>query len=341
MCNTLISIVIPVHNGDKTLPRCLESVFNSSYRNFECIVVDDFSTDNSLKVARSFDAKMVSLDRNRGAAYARNRGADIAQGDILFFIDADVEICADTLGKVIQTFEEHPDISAVFGSYDDFPGSRSFISQYKNLFHHYIHQTSREQASTFWSGCGAVKRDVFHAVGGFDQNKYSASCIEDIELGSRMRCRGYCILLNKSLQVKHLKHFSFPHLLKSDLFDRAIPWTVLMLTNKEFTRDLNLKPEHRLSALIIIVMIGSLFMIAKSMWFVLLVPGLLALFLAVNYDFYRFFLNKRGCFFTLRVIPFHLLYYVYSMVGVCVGTCKYLYAKYILKSRHAASEKGL
>ncbi len=323
-----VSIIIPVYNGSKTLKLCLESVFNSYYRNFECIVVDDHSIDNTVMIAESFDTKIIKLPRQRGVANARNRGAEVARGNILLFVDADVTIYPDSLEKVVKDFEENPDVSAVFGSYDDQPGCANFFSQYKNLFHHYIHQTSREDASTFWAGCGAVKKETFHAVGGFDQKKYSMPCIEDIEMGCRMTNMGYRILLDKQLRVKHLKHFSFLKLIKSDIFDRAIPWTVMMLTNKQFANDLNLKAKHKFSAAILILVIFSIFMTTKLIWFIFPISALLAIILFLNYDFYTFFLKKKGLIFTLRVVPLHFLYYLYSTLGFIMGYCMYLYTKH-------------
>jgi glycosyltransferase involved in cell wall biosynthesis len=338
--NHMVSVIIPVYNGRETLYHCLNSIFKSSYPYFECIVVDDNSTDNTISIAETFDTKIIRLDVQKGSAYARNRGSEDAQGDILLFVDADVTIYPDSLYKVAKAFEEYPDISALFGSYDDKPGRSNFLSQYKNLFHHYIHQTSQEDASTFWSGCGAVKRTVFHEVGGFDQDKYSKPCIEDIEMGCRLSKLGHRILLYKNLQVKHLKHFSFFNLVKSDLFDRAIPWTTLMLNNKQLASDLNLKTEHRLSAGILILIIVSILFSVKSIWFLSVIPGLLLVFFVLNRDFYRFFLYKKSYVFTLQIIPFHFLYYLYSTLGFLMGFCKYLYDKHFYKLKNTVFIKG-
>jgi len=341
MSNYFISVIIPVYNGSKTLGYCLKSVFESNYPIFECIVVDDCSTDNTVELAESFDAKILQLNKQGGAAHARNEGAEAAKGDILLFVDADVTIYPDSLNKVAKAFEEHPDISALFGSYDDRPGRPNFFSQYKNLFHHYIHQTSEEDASTFWSGFGAIKREVFIEVNGFDQNKYSNPCIEDIEMGSRLKQIGHQILLYKQLQVKHHKHYSFSNLWRSDLFDRAIPWTVMMLSNKEFASDLNLKIEHKLSAGILFLIIFSILMTVKSIWFIAVITILLAIFFIMNHDFYGFFLNKKGRLFTLKVIPFHFLYYLYSTLGFFMGSCKYLYDNHLYKMRNITSKKKI
>ncbi len=322
MKDPFLSVIIPVYNGSQTLGRCLGGLFKSSYPNFECIVVDDHSTDNTISVAESFETKVIRLERKQGAAHARNRGAEASNGDILVFVDSDVEICPDSLEKVVEAFEINPDISALFGSYDDHPGSLNFFSQYKNLFHHYIHQTSREEASTFWSAFGAVKRDVFFEIGKFNEE---TRMMEDIEMGYKLRVKGYRIRLDKSIGVKHLKHFSFSHLLKSDLLDRAVPWTVLMWKHRQFTDDLNLKLRHRLSAVILVLLVVSILMTIQSPWFLLGVPALLFLYLLFNRDIYAFFLGKRGFLFTLKVIPLHFLYYLYSLLGFVIGTFRYIF----------------
>ena len=193
-------------------------------------------------------------------------------------------------------------------------------TQYKNLFHHYIHQTSLEDASTFWTACGAVKRDVFFEVGGFNEE---TRMMEDVELGYKLKAKNHKIHLDKGLFVKHLKLYSFSYLLKSDLFDRAVPWTVLILNNKQTTNDLNLKTTHKLSALAVVSLIASIILAPLSVWFAFFVPVLLTGFFLMNYKFYGFYLRKRGGLFALKVIPFHMLYYLYGMLGFVLGHCKY------------------
>lgn len=322
MKDPFISVIIPVYNGSQTLGRCLEGLFKSSYAQFECIVVDDHSTDNTVNVAESFDARVIRLKRKQGAAHARNSGAEGSKGDLLLFVDADVEVYPDSLEKVVEFFERNPDVSALFGSYDDHPGSLDFISQYKNLFHHYIHQTSREDASTFWSAFGAIRRDVFFEAGKYNEE---TRMMEDIELGYRLKAKGHRTRLDKSIGVKHLKHFSFSHLLKSDLLDRAVPWTFLMWEYRQFTDDLNLKFQHKLSAMIPILLVVSLLLTFLSVWFLVGVPLFLVLYFLLNRDVYAFFLRKRGFLFTLKVIPLHFLYYLYSLLGFVIGTFMYLF----------------
>ena len=112
----------------------------------------------------------------------------------MFFVDADVTVPSDAVGQVATLFQGEPDIAALFGSYDDNPGEATFLSQYRNLLHHYVHQHAREDAATFWGACGAIRRDVFLALGGFDET-YAKPSIEDIELGYRLKQAGYSITI--------------------------------------------------------------------------------------------------------------------------------------------------
>jgi len=320
MGNPLISVIIPVYNGSRTLRRCLDSVLQSAFPSYECIVVDDHSGDDSSRIAQSFGVRVIRLDGQQGAAYARNRGAEAAGGDILFFVDADVILPPDCMEKVVKAFEENPEASAVFGSYDDQPGSPNFLSQYRNLMHHYIHQTSESNASTFWTACGAIRKEIFFSIGKFNEQ---CRMMEDIELGYRLHASKYKIVLEKELVVKHLKHYSFFSLLRTDLFDRAIPWTVLLLRHKQVANDLNLKSRHKLSAVVVMALIICTAMAFRSTGFAFPIPVLLFIFLVMNRDLYGFFLNKRGITFTMKVIPLHALYYLYSVLGFVMGHGKY------------------
>lgn len=272
-----ISIIIPVYNAISTLERCLEGVKSSDYTSYELIVVDDGSTDGSSEIAKRYtDLVLESAIGQLGPAQARNQGAEMAKGEILFFVDADVVIQPDSLSRIKQTFNERPEYVATFGSYDEDPGSMDFLSQYKNLFHHFVHQQSSDVGDTFWSGCGAIRRDVFLEMGGFDVQRYPRPSIEDIELGYRLRTAGYKIFVNKELQVKHLKHWTFRGLLRTDIVDRAIPWTLLILRERNLPNDLNLKTSQRLSSLLVVILVlyMSFIAIVNQAW---LIPFLMAL----------------------------------------------------------------
>jgi glycosyltransferase involved in cell wall biosynthesis len=249
-----ISVIIPVHNGARFLRSCLEHLRRSTSGDYECIVVDDGSSDASAEVAKEFGATVLSTGERRGPAFARNLGAKSAQGDLLFFIDADVCVAENTLDRVHANFAEDPELAAVIGSYDDMPESQDFLSLYKNLMHCYVHQTSRRQACTFWSGCGAIRKSVFLEVSGFDES-YDRPAIEDIELGYRLNRANKKLLLDSRMLVKHLKRWSFFGLIKTDIVDRGIPWTELILRDRVFPNDLNLQLSQRVSVALVFLLI--------------------------------------------------------------------------------------
>jgi glycosyltransferase involved in cell wall biosynthesis len=246
-----LSIVIPVYNGAHYLRACLKHLNASLTAPIECLVVDDGSTDESAAVAREFCATVISSP-HQGAAAARNLGARAAKGDILLFLDADVCVHPDTVWRTLWNFEADPDLDALIGSYDDAPGPEDFISQYRNLMHCFVHQNGRVEASTFWTGCGAIRRSVLLDHSGFDPTHP----IEDIELGYRLAQAKRKVILDKGLLVKHLKRWTFWNLLKTDVLVRGIPWTELILRDRRMPNDLNVQVNERISVALVFLLFG-------------------------------------------------------------------------------------
>lgn len=322
-----LSVIIPVYNGAGFLRRSLAALAASTYRDYELLVADDGSTDNSAAVARAAGARVLPLAGPGGPARARNHAARAATGDVLFFVDADVCVHPDTLARVAAHLATHPEAVAVMGSYDDAPADPGFVSQYKNLFHHYIHQHSRQRAWTFWAGCGAVRRDVFLAAGGYDES-YTRPCIEDIELGARLAAAGHRIDLEPSIQATHLKRWTLANLVRTDVFDRAVPWLALMRQTGHMPPDLNITWAHRASvvlaslAALAVVVAGAAAALGhgEAAAVAALVPCICAVaLLALNLDLYRFFARKRGLLFALRAVPLHWFYYLYCAAGVLLA----------------------
>jgi glycosyltransferase involved in cell wall biosynthesis len=323
-----ITVIIPVRNGRMHLARCLEALSRSEYLTFEVLVVDDCSTDNTPEIAHRYGARCLRTPRTMGPGGARNLGAQQARGEILVFIDSDVVVTPDALSLFAEDFSRHPDIAAVFGSYDDTPAWPTFVSQYKNLMHHYVHQISSESPVTFWAGCGAIRKSVFDEVGGFDATEYTLPSIEDIALGLHLAQKGHRIFLDKRLQVKHLKRWTVPNLLRADIFYRAIPWSRLILKTRHLPRDLNLTYSSRISSLavgLLLLVCGLLVAACLGLlhipWWPILaaMAFLVILLLALNWNTYTFFRQKRGLWFAARVVVFHWLYYLYS--GVAFFCC--------------------
>jgi glycosyltransferase involved in cell wall biosynthesis len=318
-----VSAIIAVHNGERVLGRCLEALHKALPPPDEVIVVIDGCSDDSEKIARQQANGVVVLPPPaQGPAIARNRGARRAHGEILLFVDADVVVGPQTVARVLSHFAREPGLTAIFGSYDDGPEAPNFLSQFKNLYHHYVHQTASEDARTFWAGCGAIRRRTFLAVGGFDGH-YRKPSIEDIELGCRLKKSGHAIRLDKSLMVKHLKRWGFVSLLKSDIRERAGPWTQLLLRERCWFDDLNLKKRCRFSVAALYLTLAALPVCLWHPVVLTAVPALLLVVLIGNIEVYRFFFRRKGMAFVLAAIAWHWFYYVYCGAAFLWGAAVY------------------
>jgi glycosyltransferase involved in cell wall biosynthesis len=318
-----------VRNGGATLGRCLAALAANASDLFEVIVVDDGSTDGTRAIASAAGARVVDSSGTRGPAGARNTGVEHARGDIALFVDADVEVQPTTVARILERFDANPDLAALFGSYDDEPAAANFVSQYRNLLHHFIHQTAERDSGSFWAGCGAIRRDVFLGLGGFEERLYQRPATEDIELGLRLRAARFTVQLAPDIQVKHLKEWTGLSMVRADIVDRAVPWSKLLLEQGSLPNDLNLRWSHRVSAALIALLTVTLTFLALGHRWFYFVPALpvaataavllLAPIIPLNRDFYRFLVRTRGWFFAARAVPLHVLYYFYS--GVTFAAC--------------------
>lgn len=307
-----LSVIIPVLNGSSVLPRCLAALAGSTRRPDQIVVVDDGSDDGTPELARSLGAEVISTRGGPlGPASARNLGAGEAVGQVLVFIDADVAVHPDTLAQIEGHFAADPGLDALFGSYDDAPPERSVASLYKNLLHHHTHQRSRPESSTFWAGCGAVRAEVFRAFGGFEA-AYDRPSIEDIELGVRLRRGGRRVRSCPEVLCTHLKRWTVRSMIRTDLAQRAVPWTRLILREGKLPADLNLGWSSRVSALAAWSLPASL--ASAPFWWPALAASAAALGVvaALNRDFLGLLARRGGARLAVGGLGLHLLYLGYS-----------------------------
>lgn len=319
-----VSVIVPAFRSAATLGRCLDALRASSLDDvtWELIVVDDGSDDATAAIASSAADRVVRVAAGpRGPAHARNAGAAVAQGDILVFIDADVVVAPDALRRMTDHLVPGRPVSAVFGAYDDRPDDTGFVSQYRNLLHHWVHRTNAGDASTFWGACGAVRHSVFDAVGQFDEQRYTRPQIEDVELGYRMHDAGHRIVLDPAVQCTHLKRWTLRSMLRVDLMDRAIPWMHLLIARRETVTagPLNLKgTEKWLTAITGLTLLSTALalLMPDVRWLLASAVGL-AIVIAANAPLLRWLAQERGPWFALRTIPLRILFY--SECAVATG----------------------
>ena len=166
--NPLISVIIPVYNGARYLRAALESVFAQTYREFEVIVVDDGSADESGVIAQSFPDVRYIHQANQGVAAARNNGLEAARGEFFAFLDQDDLWTPDKLKLQVEYLLSHPDVGYTLTQQKFFlePGETLPAWFRKELF---------DSVHTGWVlGTLVVRRTVFEQVGNFATG-YSAA----------------------------------------------------------------------------------------------------------------------------------------------------------------------
>ncbi len=320
-----ITVVIPVRDGGDDFARCLDALSRSVGISYHLIVVDDGSTDGSAERAEARGARVIRSSISRGPGSARNLGVESARTPLVFFLDADIEVEPGTLARAYGRFARAPELDALFGSYDDEPAARGVVSRFRNLLHHYVHQHGEfvddaRPARTFWTGLGAIRRQVFLAHGGFDPRAYRRPAIEDIELGYRITNAGGRIVLARDVRGKHLKCWTLANMIRTDVFQRGVPWMLLRLRTRAADTDLNVNNREKICVSAVAVLLASL---AAAPW----QPALLAVaacaqavVAVLNRDLHRVLARRGGGLFALACIILHDIYYVCCGVSVVIAT---------------------
>jgi GT2 family glycosyltransferase len=316
MVDTLFTLIMPTTSWEGTFPICfnrlkllVEADHSAGFAS-EIIVVLDGPQQPIPVWLSPRHARIVATGQRSGPARARNLAAGEAGGDVLVFVDADVELHLDSLQKFRRAFREDPSLDAIFGSYDDTPAAPGLVSQFRNLLHHHTHQHHRGPASTFWAGCGAMRRDRFLELGGF-ATAYDHPSIEDVELGLRLWRQGGRIVLDPGIQGCHHKRWTLRSMLVTDIRRRAMPWSRLLLEQGDTPATLNLSRTGQLSgALAPLVPLGLALMVVPGGR----VPGAIlagtALLLLVwlNQSFHRLHGRRRGWADAIVGVGLHLLH---------------------------------
>ena len=184
----LVSVIIPTFNRAHSLPRAVESVLKQDFREFEVIIIDDASNDDTQKIVRNYEdsrIKYIRLDKNLGAAAARNTGISASKGQYIAFQDSDNVWSEGKLKKQIELFTQLPDRVGILYScilrigknkrefFPDFQDKVKFGNIHVELL-----------KRNFIDLCAAVvRRKCFHVSGMFDEN---LPCYQDWELWIRL-----------------------------------------------------------------------------------------------------------------------------------------------------------
>lgn len=224
-----VSVVIPAYNAESTLAECLHRIISSTYEGLEVVLIDDGSTDHTRAIAARFPVRIESTGGRVGPAAARNLGARVAEGDILFFIDTDVMLRPDTIDRLVGRFAQG-DVDAVCGVQSAEMRHRDLPSLYKNLWIRWTYLRSTGDVPLFYTTAAAIRRSSFRRAGGFDPG-YTTPSIEDTAFGQKLARLGIRVRVQADLEVEHVKRYTIGSLLRTDL-RRAIALVRLKLRHR-------------------------------------------------------------------------------------------------------------
>lgn len=320
-----LSVVVPSRNSVSTLRSVLAAIRATElpWDKYELIVVDDASMDASPSLAARYADTIIRLTgRPLGSAYARNRGAELARGEIVVFVNPDVLVEPDTLPRILAVFAENPRIDAVSASHDDAWTAPNFVSQYWNLLLRFGEQQHSGIVGDLASGCNAMRRSVLMSAGMYDEWRFGTGCLEGLELGQRLHKEAHGVLVSRNIQVMHLKQWSVRSVCRevwsrSRMLARSLGYQstrVAVPSEVVITLTRAMPPA---AAAVSIVALSGAFHPALS-WEA---KGTIALvgILVANLPVYRFYATTRGLVFALRAMPLHFVAQSLAAVAICVG----------------------
>jgi len=324
------SLIIPVWNAEKTIEDCLMSAITSKSAPDEIIAVDDVSSDDTLKILYKLSndyssIKVLKLEKNVGPAAARDYGAKIATGDILFFTDSDTTILLNTFENCLSTINKY-DADAVSGIYHPEPINKGNTQLYKALFFYYQFARHKKpfKYETFNGQIAAIKKDVYFKTGGYNKNIVWGMDNENEEFGRRI-IKDNILILDPNFQVKH----NFPDFKKltSTYFFRVSTWMYVFMEDMKFESGGPASLDSGLAALSVLLFILFLFLsIFVTEIFAILSFIFLLLWLIGYFNFFVFVYKSKKSFLFYSV-ALNIWFSSVISLGAFWGGIKWLYGK--------------
>lgn len=327
--NGLISVIIPNRNSAATIGKCLAAALASQHGNFEIIVVDDGSEDNSIEVIERYPCKLVRLEQHRGAACARNAGVSHSRGRILFFTDADCLLQPDTLALAATTLAlEGPD-AIIGGTYTPAPHDLDLLSRFQSIFIHYFETRHAPAADYIATHALAMDASVFRRHRGFAEDL--RPILEDVEFSHRLRRAGCRLVMNPAIQVQHIFNYSLTRSLRN-AFTKSLYWTAYAIRNRDLLADSGTASVGlKLNVLVFAGNAGllSAFLLTGKMIFLVFMALSLGFSLFVNRGLLLAYQRAEGSGFALLATLYYLSLYPLAVgAGAAAGILRHLFSSH-------------
>lgn len=319
-----VSIIIPSRNAEATIGECLKAAFASNYKDFEVIVVDDFSSDNSLELIKQFPCKCIQLTDHSGASIARNVGVQHSSGEILFFTDADCLLKEDDLTIAVETFLSAGSNVIVGGTYTIQPVDDTFFSRFQSIFIHYSESRNTENPDYLATHAMIIGTLDFKKSGGFSENYLPI--LEDVEFSHRMRRKGYRLKLNPMIQVRHIFGYALTESM-NNAFRKSMYWTIYSIKNKDLFKDsgtASIGLKLNTTFWLINILILNFSIMSGELQFLSVILFTTSINLTINRGLLSAFYNTGGISFLLRAAAYYVLLYPVAVgIGGITGILRY------------------
>jgi len=314
-----ISVVIPNYNMAATIGKCLEAVFSSDYKNFEVVVVDDRSEDNSVEIIKKYPCKLICLERRSGTSKARNTGARNSSGEYIFFIDADCLLERETLSIVNRTLTGNESGVMIGGTYTKMPYDRTFYSIFQSVFVNYSETKNVAAPDYIAAHAMIVDAVTFKKSGGFPED--FMPIIEDVEFSHRLNRSGCRLLMNPDIQVRHIFNFT---LLKSlrNAVRKSMYWNMYSLENKDVFKDsgsASIELKTNVVSLFINFLLIVLFVLFDTHEFLYPVLPIFLCNIFINRKLLILYYQTGGALFGSKAFIYYTMVYP---VPIAIGTFK-------------------
>ena len=321
----VLSVVVPVRNEAGYLRKSLQAILTTDMprQAYELVVVDDGSTDGSAAIAGRFADTVIRLaGRGWGPAYARNRAAELARGDVIAFVDPDVVVEPHTLPRMLDILAARPELHAVSATHASRSGAPNLMSKYWSLLLGFGSKRNVSATAAFGSHCGMIRRTALLSAGMYDEWRFKSACLEDVELGQRLKKSGHNVVLTGEHPVTHVKRWDLRSIFR-EVWNRS----VLLSRSLGYERTLSSVPGEVVFTLTraVIPAMALLTTVALTAAFIprpslsLRVLLCVAALVCANFRVLRFFARERGLFFAAAAVPVHLLTQSVGAAGLCVG----------------------
>ena len=298
------SIIVPYYNAEKTIALCLNSIISQTSKSDEIIVVDDASRDQCSQQITG-QVKIIKRTFNGGAAAARNEGALAAQGEILIFIDADVELRGSEIETIKDYFRHNPGVNTLTGTLNPGLSPVDFFTDYKNSYMSYIFSKCKLDVNFVYGSVCAIRTSDY--IPWPEEPRLG----EDSHWGYLQSLAGLKIHLLQNISVRHLKQYSFLSLIKND-FKIAQNFALLFMKYRRWKTLYTREPfghtnKYQKLTVVLAVLLPCALFISSKYGLVLIISWCL-----VNVPFFYWLSSKYSFSFILRSIFWtyfdHLVY---------------------------------